>query len=84
MIQTKLGLMLGIQTVGAVSSNSQIFYFPIKLWVQMPGAAKLQKYECAVCFKTQIMDPLRNLNLTGNLALVPITQTHATFTFMFY
>ena len=53
-IQTKLGLMLGIQTGAAVSFNSQIFYFPIKLWVQMPGAAKLQKYECAVCFKTQI------------------------------
>ena len=53
-IQTKLGLMLGIQTVDAVSFNSQIFYFPIKLWVQMPGAAKLQKYDCAVCFKTQI------------------------------
>ena len=47
-IQTKLGLMLGIQTVGAVSFNSQIFYFPIKLWVQMLGAAKLQKYECAL------------------------------------
>ena len=46
--------MLGIQIVGAVSFNSQIFYFPIKLWVQMPGAAKLQKYDCAVCFKTQI------------------------------
>ena len=51
---TKLGLMLGIQTVGAVSCNSQIFYVPIKLWVQMPGAANLQKYECAVYFKTQI------------------------------
>ena len=45
--------MLGIQTVGAVSF-SQKFYFPIKLWVPMPGAAKLQKYECAVFFKTQI------------------------------
>ena len=54
MIQTKLGLMLGIQTVAAVSFNSQIFYFPIKLWIQMPGAAKLQKYECAVCFKIEI------------------------------
>ena len=54
MIQTKLGLMLGIHTVGAVSFDSQIFYFPMKLWVQMLGAAKLQKHECVVCFKTQI------------------------------
>ena len=53
-IQTKKGLMLEIQTVGAVSFNSQIFYFPMKLWVQMPRAAKLQKYDYAVCFKTQI------------------------------
>ena len=52
-IQTKLELMLGIQTVAAVSFNSQIFYFPIKLWVQMPGSVKLQKYECTVSFKTQ-------------------------------
>ena len=54
MIQTKLGLMLEIHTVGAVSFDSQIFYFPMKLWVQMLGAAKLQKHECVVCFKTQI------------------------------
>ena len=46
--------MLGIHTVGAVSFDSQIFYFPMKLWVQMLGAAKLQKHECVVCFKTQI------------------------------
>ena len=32
----------------------------------------------------KILDPLRNLDLTGNLALVPIIQTHATFTFMLY
>ena len=31
----------------------------------------------------KIIDPLRNLDLT-DLAMVPITQTHATFTFMFY
>ena len=46
--------MLEIQTVAAVSFNSQIFYFPIKLWVKLPGAAKLQNHNCAVCFKTQI------------------------------
>ena len=41
MIQTKLGLMLGIQTVGAVSFNSQIFYFPIKLWVSVVKISKI-------------------------------------------
>ena len=39
-------------------------------------------FGCAILAK--IMDTLRNLDLTGNLALVPKTQTHATFTFMLY
>ena len=41
-IQTKPGWCLESLTMGAVSFNSQ-FYFPLKLWVQMPGAAGVTK-----------------------------------------
>ena len=61
-----------------------------KLWVQyfplhQPNdtpAPFLNRFGCTRLAK--IMDPLRNLDLTGNLALVPITWTHITFTFMLY
>ena len=42
MIQTKPGYCLESLTVDAVSFNSQ-FYFPLKLWGQMPGAAGVTK-----------------------------------------